>query len=149
VIGLVAAAILAPPFGGILLACCMAKAVKNGIYDESKLQAWVNNTFYVDKSLPEKFNAEALKEVGVQKILEVPAPIVEVRNPVESLVQSPVRETGIAESHSTVRGEADIIARSLMGKIDTNPVAASTPASSVVDALKERRRHSTGSMSMM
>lgn len=152
-IGLVAAVILAYPFGRILLACCMAKAVKNGIYDESKLQAWVNNTFYVDKSLPEKFNAEALKEVGVQKILEVPAPIVEVRNPVESLVQSPVRETVVAEPNLAMQREVAAITRPLAeARVRMNAESVPVPTSRVggaVGELERKRRDSSSSMSMM
>jgi hypothetical protein len=67
--GLIALAVLAPPLGAIIAIPLLCKAAKNQLYDESKLQNWVNDKFF--EKPPEKegmINTEALEKVNVKSL---------------------------------------------------------------------------------
>ena len=69
-IGLVALAVLFPPAGAIFCALCFGKALKNGIYDDSRLQKWMNENWFVSEPTPEKLNSEALDKINVKGLFE-------------------------------------------------------------------------------
>ena len=59
-VGLIALAVLAPPFGAIAAAFMFFSATKD-VYKGSKLQKWVNDKFFT--KIPDKLNSEELEKV--------------------------------------------------------------------------------------
>ncbi len=61
---------LFPPANVIFFVFFMLKAIKNGIYDDSRLQKWMNENWFVSEHTPEKFNSDALDKVNVKGLFE-------------------------------------------------------------------------------
>ena len=66
-VGVVALAVLAPPFGIIAAAFMLGSAVKDGIYKGSALEEWVNKKWF--KEPPEKLNSKELEQITAKGLV--------------------------------------------------------------------------------
>lgn len=98
--GLIALAVLAPPLGAIVGVALMCKAAKNLLYDESKLQNWVNDKLFEKPEEKDSIiNTEALEKVNLksltpEKTQSLDKPIIQQKAPekTQSLGQTVVKE---------------------------------------------------------
>ena len=132
--GLIALAVLAPPLGAIVGVALMCKAAKNLLYDESKLQNWVNDKLF--EKPPEKesiINTEALEKVNLksltpEKTQSLDKPIIQEKAPekTQSLGQTVVKERVSQEGQNLDKLEVpaksfDRPRAQLQERLDSNP----------------------------
>ncbi|MFK7761214.1 MAG: hypothetical protein AB8B46_03760 [Candidatus Midichloriaceae bacterium] len=132
--GLIALAVLAPPLGAIVGVALMCKAAKNLLYDESKLQNWVNDKLF--EKPPEKesiINTEALEKVNLksltpEKTQSLDKPVIQEKAPekTQTLGQTVVKERVSEEGQNLDKLEVpaksfDRPRDKLQEMIDSNP----------------------------
>jgi len=154
IIACVAMVLLCPPANIVFGLMCLGKALKNDIYDGSKLQEWVNDKWYKkEEPTPEKFNTKELDGVTVQKLVETPEPTKTSARSTEASLSAPIHSNGVTEmvatTHTgtgvagmtdTVRQEAIKSAIGLRGSV-TPQDTIGVPRGPAV--MSEERRRST------